>query len=265
MTKTIAIVSEKGGIAKTATCFALGGEFARRGRSVLLLDLDPQGSLTASFHLDGCAGATTLAIFGAQMVPAEEMVTPTRFAGLFLARGDRALKPINCWQPSMPEYVAGQFAVRDFINDLGSRFERILIDGPPGLEFCAWCALTGADYVLTPTFAEPDGDRAIRFTNQEIARVQGSVNPGLAHLGIVLGNHKKNKIHAAYAAGLRDEFPGLVFQQEIPHAAAIIQARHARTPIGFFRPKGEPARAVAGVVDEIERRLEFRQLPAEAA
>ena len=50
--KTIAIASQKGGVAKTTTCFSLGGSLAEQGKSVLLIDLDPQAHLTLSLGLN---------------------------------------------------------------------------------------------------------------------------------------------------------------------------------------------------------------------
>jgi len=188
----------------------------------------------------------------------------TRFPLLSLLPGSRRLNEFN--HPDRHgRGAASLFAVRDLANDLAA-FNRVLIDMPPNLYFLSWCAMAAADFVLTPTFADPDGMVAIEEANKAVASIQASVNPALVHLGILLGSfQKRNAINIAYASGLRGQFAGLVFNEVIPHAAAFKEARKAETPISFYKPRLEATKAVGRVVDEIERRIADARTKSEAA
>jgi chromosome partitioning protein len=260
--KTIAVINRKGGIGKSTATVSLGGAMALAGKKVLLIDFDPQATLTTGLlsKTEKAAlptSATGTAIFGGFTLP-ERLIIPTRFPGLSLVPGSWALDEFNESRDD-----GGLFALRDFLNGLEG-FDRALIDCAPNLYALSRCAMTAADFVLCPTVADPDGVEAIPTVNEAIARIQASSNPGLMHLGILLGQHRaKNPIQVSHETELRSDFPDLLFADAIPYAAVVVAARHARKPVGFHKPKCAAAQACARIVAEIERRITLRQGAAE--
>jgi chromosome partitioning protein len=255
---TIAVCNEKGGVGKTTTTVSLGAAYARAGRRTLVIDLDPQASLTRGLIGSSWCDrlppeATAAALFGDAVVPADRLVQATKFERLSLLPGSRRLKPINCLQP--PEYGERQYALREFLNDLAG-YDRVLIDNPPNLEFCSWASMTAADYVLCPTQAEDYGAQGVQFVARAVELVRAGVNPRLAMLGLVRTMfQKRSTVHLSFSEKLQADYPGILLENFIPHAAQFREAVTAQTPIGFYRPRCQAALACAAVVEEMEARI----------
>ncbi len=268
MTITIGIVNEKGGVGKTTTTVSLGGAYAKTGRRTLLIDMDPQASLTrgllGSVETDRLpVNATVACLFDENLFASPaELIVPTGFENLSLLPGSRLLKPLNRLEPS--EYGTMQFVLREVVNEVADRFDRIVIDNPPNLEFCSWAAMTAADYIVTPLQAEDYGAQGIQFVNQAVGAIRAATNPRLVLLGYVRTMYQKRaSIHIAYSETIRANFPGLLFDNFIPHATQFREAVMVRKPMPFYKPRLEASKAVGRIVDEMEERI--RQLTGAAS
>lgn len=263
--QTIAIVNEKGGIGKTTATVSLGGAMSKAGLRVCLIDLDPQASLTDSFVLPRLPAGGAAALFDpGQALSAHRLIIPTAFANLSVLPGSHLLNPINVPDPA--QFGGRQFVIRDLVAELGGEFDRILIDCPPNLYLLSWAAMTGADFVVTPTRANRFGVQAIQAVSQAVAECQVTANPALSWLAILLAIHKpRSAIHSAYTAALRQRFPALLLDAAVPDAAVFEEASAAQKPIAWHKPRSAAARAVALVVDEIEARMLRGAVRGEAA
>jgi chromosome partitioning protein len=256
---TISVINEKGGVGKTTTVACLGGCYARNGKATLLIDNDPQASLTrglvGSVETDQIPREQTLAaLFDEDFYAYERIVQPTAFDNLFLVPGSRAMKALNRLDPAA--YGPLQFRLRELVNEVAGRFERILIDNPPNLEFCTWAALTASRFVLTPLQAEDYGSQGIRFVAEAVALVQQATNPGLRQLGFVRTLFQKRAaVHVAYSQAIADAYPGMLLENYMPYATQYREAIVARAPVSFYKPRVEAAKAVARIVEEVERRI----------
>src|SRR5262245_52910295 len=158
MPLTISVLNKKGGVGKTSTCHHVAGSFAKRRQRVLLIDNDPQASLTQG--LCGCQAAASLpasrtlaalyddSLFGD---PAT-LIQPTAFERIFPVPGSAHVTRFNL--PDPHQSGTRQVALRDFVRDVGQDFDVILIDCPPNLQLCSWAALVASDFVLVPLQAE---------------------------------------------------------------------------------------------------------------
>lgn len=260
MSITISIVNEKGGVGKTTTTVSIAGHYAKSGRRTLLVDMDPQASLTrgliGSVETDSLpVEATVAALFDPdQVVPLDRLIVATAFPNLSLLPGSRLLKRLNRLEPE--EYGERQFALREVVNEVGESYDRILIDNPPNLEFCSWASMTASDYVVTPLQAEDYGAQGIQFVNQAVETIRAATNPRLALLGYVRTMYsKRTALHVAFSAAIEQNFPGLLFENFIPDANPFREAIVARKPMAFFKPRLEAAKAVGRIVDEMEHRI----------
>ena len=161
MPKTVAFLNKKGGVGKTSTTFHLGGELARRGLHILLVDADAQASLTqgvlgpeATEALD--PSQTVAAVFDESGVAVTgDLVHATAFRNLWVLPGSEAAERWNLAEPW--NETDRQFLLRDALEEVGARFDLVLIDCPPHISLWAWSALVAADGVVVPLQAEDYG------------------------------------------------------------------------------------------------------------
>lgn len=257
MTLTICMLNNKGGVGKTSTCHHLSGEFARKGR-VLLLDVDPQANLTQGF-LGSQAGSSVpaqnsvAALFEDTFTDPQSLIRPTTVKNIFLVPGSRAMQRHDAPCPEMAGHR--QLVLRDFVREVGAGFDVILIDCPPNIYLSAWCALVASDAVIVPVQPEDYGAQGIAVMREVITAVQSGPNSALRLLGyLITMRNRRLGIHTVYEKTLRDLYGPDVFAQDMPLATSYKEAISMRVPIGVYKPRSEAAKAVARVADEVLNR-----------
>ncbi len=253
----ITMLNQKGGVGKTSCTHHLAGTFAAMGRRVLLIDNDPQSSLTQGFWGPKVARAidpaeTVAALYAGDRPFAELLIKPTGIAGLDLVPGSRAAVSHNVPDPHL---VGGESesCLRTFLEDLGPDrgYDLVLIDCPPNLHLCSWAALVASDYLIVPTQPEDYGAQGLYDVQESVAMVQAGPNPKLALLGYLLTRVARKAVHQLYEGTLRSQYGAEVFDSKVPDSVAYIEAIAARKPIAQHKPKGGPARAIRELADEI--------------
>jgi chromosome partitioning protein len=256
----IALLNQKGGVGKSSTCHHLAGTLALMGKRVLLVDNDPQSSLTqglwgpqATRDLDPHRTIDAVYRRGAS---AGQVVHPSGVEGVDLIPGCRHAGEFN---NSLPHRASRdlQFALRDVVREAAGRYEMILIDAPPNLHLCSWAALVASDYLIVPLAPEDYASQGIIDVQESIALVAAGPNPRLTLLGYLLTMVAPRKsIHKLYEENLRAEYGGLVFSARVPHAAEFPEAIAHRKPVALYKPRGAAARAVRELADEVLARID---------
>jgi chromosome partitioning protein len=150
MRRIIAIANQKGGVGKTATTLNLGAALTRRGRKVLLIDLDPQECLTASLGVPTPESERSLreVLIGDPPLALDQILVEAH--GMSLAPAGLDLAEVEL---KLLAEIAGSMALRTALKP-ERRFDYILIDCPPSLGLLTLNALAAADEVLIPTQTE---------------------------------------------------------------------------------------------------------------
>ena len=254
---TICLINQKGGCGKSSSCFHLAGHYAAVGLSVLLIDADPQGSLSQGFFgstlVENLAAEETLAVlFEDELFCAEPraLPAPTAVAGIRLVRANQALAPHNA--PSPEAAGLKQYALREFLETLDG-FDLVLIDCPPNLYQCSWNALLAADFVVVPVPPEDFGTQGLRVVHQAIEHAR-RLNPRLELLGHLVTRYDgRLLVHQSYERKLRKLYGETVLATVIPEASAFKVALACRQPVTQYSPQfqgrhadGRPGRRAAG-------------------
>ena len=259
MPHTIAFLNKKGGVGKTSTCHHLAGTLARQGRRVLLLDADPQASLTQGFWgpeamraIPGESSVAALFDSETEPIPAA-LIRPSGLESIDLIPRSEALTPYN--HPDTVRWVRHQGGIRDFLAEARDGYDLALIDCPPNLHLCSWTALVAADAVVVPLQAEDYGAQDIVSVQEAVAAVRLHANPSLHLLGYLITMFDKRLgIHTMYEGTLRQLYSDEVFTHPFPLAKDFKEAVAARLPISHYKPKSAAAKAAASVAAELLER-----------
>lgn len=181
MTRTLAVANQKGGVAKTTTVASLGAALAEAGQRVLLVDLDPQGSLTFSLGYDPDLLERSVHEVLLGDAPAADVLLPTDDGPTLLpATIDLAGAEAMLLMRAGREHV-----LKRALGTVADDFDVVLIDCPPSLGVLTLNGLTAADAVLVPLQCETLAHRGVEQLLRTVADVQAITNPGLVLLGIL--------------------------------------------------------------------------------
>jgi chromosome partitioning protein len=259
---TIVLLNQKGGVGKTSTCHHLAGTLAQAGKRVLLIDTDPQASLTQGFWgpqtTRGLDPATTIAavLAGDEPFPGQ-VIRPTGVPGIDLVPGSRRANSLNVPDPHLADPEA-QGRLREFLDaEVRAAYDLILVDCPPNLCMCSWASLTAADSLIVPLQPEDYGAQGIVDVQESVGLVQSRTNPGLWVLGFLITMYEARKsLHQMYDQRLRAMYGDAVFETRVPRAADFPEAIAQRTTVAAYKPRGAATKAMKALAGEILGRIQ---------
>jgi chromosome partitioning protein len=264
----VTMLNQKGGVGKTSSCHHLAGTLAKAGRRVLLVDNDPQASLTQGFWgPEATRGIdpdeSVAALYAPHLVAIPEaLIRPTGFENVSIVPGSEDLTRYNITPTA--DWARSDRGMADFLDEVRDVFDVVLIDCPPNLHLCSWAALVASDHLVVPVQAEDYGAQGLGPVQRSVQAVRSGPNPSLHLLGYLITMFDKRLgIHLAYETLLRQMYGPDVFAAAFPLAKDFKEAVASRRPISHYKPKGAPAKAAKAVADELLARIEAAR-PARA-
>ncbi len=249
--KVWTVSNQKGGVGKTTTAVSLGGLLAAQGERVLLLDLDPQGSLSAYFRLNpDDSQSSAYALFAASADADDSLSVPALIRETGVA--NLSLIPASTAMATLDRQLGAQggmgLVVRQALAGLEARFDYVLLDCPPMLGVLMVNALAACERLLIPVqteFLALKGLERMLSTLHMIARSRGSVMPYS-----IIPTFFDRRTRAATEAlrVLRDQYPEHLWQRVIPIDTQFREASREGQPINGFNPTARGAQAYASLL-----------------
>ena len=182
MARIMAICNQKGGVGKTVTTVNLGIGLARKGKRVLLCDVDAQGSLTASLGYQRpdqieTAFASVMAhiISDEPLIPGEGIIHHEEGIDLLPANIE-----LSGLEVTLVNTMSRETILREYLNSIRDQYDAILLDCCPSLGMLTINALAAADEVLVPCQAHFLSIKGMEQLIRTISNVKRKINPGLA-------------------------------------------------------------------------------------
>jgi chromosome partitioning protein len=248
MRKILAVSNQKGGVGKTTTAINLAASLALADRSVLLVDVDPQGNLTSGVGLKAQASKGPT-IYDALMGTAPLPELSTAVDKMKLVPANRHLAGAEIELVTMEERESRLTKCLAGVRD---KYDYILIDTPPSLGLLTLNALVAADAVIVPLHCEYFALEGIADLVATIRRVRASLNPRLDILGVLLTMYDdRTNLGQQVASDIRSFFAEKVFTSVIPRNVRLGEAPSHGLPVLLYDVKSKGAEAYVSLAREV--------------
>ena len=220
--RILAIANQKGGVGKTTTAVNLATSLAAVGKSVLLVDLDPQGNASTGLGISRQQRTVSTYDLLFNAMNARDAAVQTRVPGLFVVPASVHLAGADI---ELVTAERREFRLRDSLRDKTDGYDYVLIDCPPSLSLITLNALIAADAVLVPLQCEFYALEGLSQLVRTIDRVKGHFNPTLEIQGVVLTMYdKRNNLSEQVASDVRAFFGPKVYTTIIPRNVRVSEA-----------------------------------------
>lgn len=242
MTQTISIANQKGGVGKTTTVINLGVALAQMKKKTLVLDLDPQGALSAGLGIDANNVEHTVydLLLNPDQLPVNRVIYPAQtYLDLIPANNHLAAAEIEL----IPE-LRRELVLRSVLEPLDGWYDFILIDCPPSLSLLTVNALCASDGVIVPLQCEYLAMRVLRDLLESIVRIKERLNSELELTGILATMYSTGTVHAREVLEeIRAAFGDKVFDVVIHKSIRFAEASVANRSISEYASNHKGAKA----------------------
>ena len=251
-----AIASQKGGVGKTTTCENLGVGLAESGKRVLLIDFDPQASLSVAmgWHRPDELDKTVADIMNKVMN--EEPIEPGE--GILHHEEGVDLLPSNItlsgMEVSLVNAMSRESVLKQYLETVKGNYDVILLDCMPSLGMLTVNALAAADQVLIPVQANYLSAKGLEQLLQTVNKVKRQINPKLKIEGILLTMVDSRTNNAKEVSELiRQAYGGKIkiFDSEIPKSVRVAETSLEGISIYKHDPGGKAAQAYRNLTKEV--------------
>jgi chromosome partitioning protein len=249
MTRMIVISNQKGGVAKTTSCLSLGGCLAEMGKTVLLVDLDPQANLTQSL---GLKPDTLRRTIGDALLGNASLVSVSREStvpGLDIIPANEGLLLLDKVLYGRPNY---QFRLRDGLQTMEQSFyDFVLMDCPSSLGTLTVNALTAAELLIIPIQCEYYASRTLKHFLAMVQRVQEKSNPRLTYRVLVTMYDMRNKICRVVLDQIQQGLQDTVFETIIGVDTKLRESPAFGQPINLYAPNTRATEQYRALAEEL--------------
>lgn len=246
----IALCNQKGGVGKTTTTINLGAALAETGRRVLLVDFDPQGSLSVGLGVNPHTLETSIYnLLMRRDVDVHDVIIETVSEGMDLLPANIDL---SAAEVQLVSEVAREQTLRRVLRPVKNEYDVILIDCAPSLGLLTVNALTAADRVIMPLECEFFALRGIALLADTIEKVQERLNPDLEVLGILGTMYDSRTLHGREVLErVVEAFGEQVFHTVIRRTVKFPETTVAGEPITSYASSSPGAAAYRMLAREV--------------
>lgn len=260
MPTVISLFAKKGGVGKTTLSLNLAGYLAGQNQRVLVIDADPQASLSQGLLgpavVERLAQSSTIAaLFDEVQDPdPRRIVHSTESEGIWLAPASDLLQPYAYPDPLSRGQL--QFAFREFIAEVANNVDYVICDAPPDCaNLLSWNCLMASNFIVSPVSMETFSAQSVAGVIRKIEEAHSHGNPNLQSLGYVVNlRNKRASLHIANERKFRSIYGPQVFKTVIFDWIATPEAQHKGKHIFQYAPDSEAAQVFGEFGAEVVQR-----------
>ena len=251
--RVVAVCNQKGGVGKTTTTINLGAALAEFGRRVLLVDFDPQGTLSVGLGIQPHElDATIYNLLMERGTSPSEVIVKTSVAGMELLPSNIDLSGAEV---QLVHEVGREFVLGGVLEPLVPDYDVVLIDCQPSLGLLTVNALACADGIIVPLECEYFAMRGVALLTETIDKVSRRINPRLHMDGLLATMFDSRTLHSREVLSrVVDRFGDEVFHTVISRTVRFPDATVAGEPITNFDPASNGASSYRELAKEVLER-----------
>jgi chromosome partitioning protein len=251
MTQKIAILNQKGGVGKTTTAINTAAYLQKLGKSVLIVDLDPQGNATSGLGITKANQEVTTYELLLGEAPLEKAIIESE-SGLLVIPANATLAAAEVELVSTNQR---EMQLRHVLQT--AAYDYILIDCPPSLGLLSINALTAAEWLLIPVQAEYYALEGLSQLLDVVQRIRGSLNPDLELLGVVVTMFDgRTTLSENVYSELKKHFGNKLFETVVPRNVRLAEAPSYGKSIADHDKWSKGARAYKQLAKAVNKRVE---------
>lgn len=248
------VANQKGGVGKTTTTVSLAGHLVEQGHRVLLVDLDPHGSMTSYFGMEPEApGASVYSLFKATADKREadpmRTIHPTEFDAISIMPGSTALATLDRQLGSRPGMG---LVLKRALSRLDQQFDYVLIDCPPILGVTMVNALAVAEYLIIPVQTEFLAVKGLERMLRTVSMVQSSRKQRLEHAIVPTMYDQRTRASHDTLQLLRERYRHELWPGVIPVDTQFREASRMGKPLPLIAPTARGSVAYAELLEWLQ-------------
>lgn len=252
MSRILAIANQKGGVGKTTTTINLAASLAAGKKSVLLIDMDPQGNATMGSGVDKYEVEFSAYDVLVEGKPASECILTLTEMGVDILPGNA---DVTAAEVELIGLENRESRLRDALEPLQDKYDYILVDCPPSLNMLTLNALVAANGVIIPMQCEYYALEGLAALTETIESVRASVNPGLQIEGLLRTMFDpRNNLSNDVSDQLVEHFGDRVYRTIVPRNVRLAEAPSHGLPVIQYDKTSRGAVAYLSLAGEIVRR-----------
>ena len=254
--KTIALMNQKGGTGKTTSAINLAGELTRRGKRVLIVDMDTQGNATSNLSLTEVPPATLTDVICGRGAVLSDTICRTTIENLDVIRGGALLAPALTYMQDMT--FGRDTTLRRLLPQIPEEYDYVFFDCSPSLESLFNInVLVAVQYILIPIKVEKNSIEGYDVMLETIRSVREIANPDIRVLGIFMtAVESGSTLDREMIANFPQMLPDIAFNSYIRKNIDVKKAPLALKPLCYFNPRCTATQDYAALTDEMLARME---------
>jgi chromosome partitioning protein len=241
------VINQKGGVAKTTTSLNVASSWAKQGKKVLLVDLDPQSSATKAVFGDQEFECSIYDVMMSQKQIEDVIVTSDRF-GFDMVPAEIMLSGIDI---QLAAHFGREQILRRKLDPVSRKYDHIIVDCSPSLGLMTINALLASKDIIIPICPEYFSLKGIDLILATLQNIRKGLGCKVGIRGVVITRYRDRRIAKDVIRQVREQYGLRVFDSYIPDNIAVEEAHHAHSPVHIYAPECGAASAYMDLAKEM--------------